>query len=103
MFARVTKFKIKLDHVEEARALFRTLEQDITALPGLLQFSIVMKDDGVGYILGFLESEEQANANAPLVRDIWMKFATHLEAIPVPEGYNIEGCWTLGDLKPKEV
>lgn len=103
MFARITKFKMKTSSVEEARAMFKSLEPDIMNLPGVLQFSIVMKDDGVGYLIGFVTSEEQARKNAPLVREIWMKFAGFLEAIPTPEGYTVEGCWSFGEVPRVEV
>jgi len=94
MFARITKFKMKSDHVAQARALINDLKQDILALPGLVRFINVMNEDGSGYIVSLVQSREISDGNADKVKAIWMKFADHLEAMPVPEGFDVESDWS---------
>ena len=68
MFARVTRYRMKPDSVAAATALLETLKPQIMALPGLLNFINVMNDDGNGYVVSVLESEEMANANLDQVQ-----------------------------------
>lgn len=96
MFARITKFKMKADMVDEARALMNDLKGEIMGLPGMLQFINAMDDEGNGYIVSVVESREASDANMPRVKELWGKFSHHLEAMPTPEGFEVNANWTSG-------
>jgi hypothetical protein len=46
MQARITRFKMKPDHVEAARELMESLRGDILGVPGMRQFVSAMNSDG---------------------------------------------------------
>lgn len=89
MFARITKFKMKPECMDDATALVEELLPEIRALPGLLQFIDACNEDGSGYIVSVTDSQESSDANMDHVRQIWAKFADYLEEMPTPEGYNV--------------
>ena len=89
MFARVTKYQIRPEAVEAAKAKALQLKPQVMALPGLMQFINVMNEDGAGYIISIVESEEISNANQEKVQAIWGAMADFLAAPPVPEGYDV--------------
>ena len=94
MFARVTKYKIKSDQMAAAVAFTETLKPQIMALPGMIEFLNVGNDDGTGYVISVVDSEETSNANADKVKAIWGQMADFLEEMPVPEGYDVLFHWT---------
>jgi quinol monooxygenase YgiN len=89
MFARVTKYRMKPECLDDATALTEKLMPKIKALPGLLQFINVCNDDGNGYIVSIVDNQENSNANQEHVQAIWAEFADYLAEAPTPEGYNV--------------
>ena len=95
MFARVTPYKMKAGTRDEATALLHSLKDQILALDGMRHFINVMKADGSGHVIALVDSEAAADGNAERVKEIWANFADHLEAVPVPETYDVIADWTV--------
>ncbi len=89
MFARITKYKMNPDRMDEATALVEQLLPEIMAMPGVLNFINVANDDGSGYVISVNESQEASDTNAEKVQAIWAKFADFLTEPPTAEGYNV--------------
>lgn len=94
MFARITPYKMKPGTREAATKLMETLRGQILGLQGMKHFINVMNEDGKGYVISIVESEEASNANMEKVKALWANFADHLEAMPTPEGYDVIADWT---------
>lgn len=93
MFARVTKYKMKPGSRDPATALLNQLKDKIMAMNGMHNFVNVMNDDGSGYVISVVESQETSDANAEQVAALWGQFADHLEGPPTPEGYDVIANW----------
>ncbi len=89
MFARITKYRMKPESIDAAMALLDELKPQIMAMPGMLNFINVMNDDGNGYVVSVVESEEVSNANQERVMALWGQFADHLAGPPEMEGFNV--------------
>ena len=89
MFARISRYRMKPESVDAAMALLNELKPQIMSLPGMLNFINVMNEDGIGYVVSVVESEEISNANQDKVQAIWARFADHLAEPPVIEGFNV--------------
>jgi hypothetical protein len=89
MFARVTKYRMKPESMDDSIALLNELKPQIMALPGMIQFINVANDDGNGYVISIVESKEISDANQEKVAAIWSRFGDYLAAAPEPAGYNV--------------
>ena len=89
MFARVTKYRMKPGSIDDATALLHELKPDIMAMPGMKNFINVIDDDGNGYIVSVVESEEASNANQEQVQALWAKFGDYLAEPPSPAGFRV--------------
>ena len=89
MFARISRYRMKPESVDAAMALLNELKPQIMSLPGMLNFINVINEDGSGYVVSVVESEEISNANQDKVQAIWARFADHLAEPPVIEGFNV--------------
>lgn len=94
MFARVTQYKMKPGSREAATDLLESLRGQIMAMNGMKSFINVMNEDGSGYVISVVDSEETSNANAPKVAELWGAFAEHLEGPPVPGGFDVIAHWS---------
>ncbi|MDU8913389.1 hypothetical protein [Aestuariicoccus sp. MJ-SS9] len=93
MFARVTKYKMKPGSRDAATALLNQLKEKIMAMNGMHNFVNVMNEDGSGYVISVVESQETSDANAEKVAALWGQFADYLESPPTPEGYDVIANW----------
>ena len=89
MFARVSKYRMKTESVDAAKTLLNEFKPQIMALPGMKNFVNVMNDDGNGYVISVVESEEISNANQDKVQAIWAQIADHLAEPPTIEGFSV--------------
>lgn len=89
MFARITQFKMKPGTREAATAKMNELKAEIMGMPGTHCFSGVMNEDGSGYVISVVESEETSNANAPKVAELLEHFAEFMEGPPSPTGFDV--------------
>jgi len=96
MFARITQYKMKPGMRESATAKLNDLKSQIMDMPGMHCFTNVMNEDGSGFVVSVVESEETSNANAPKVAEIWGQFADYLESPPSPAGYDVIAHWHKG-------
>ncbi|MFO6463826.1 hypothetical protein ACK8OR_05505 [Jannaschia sp. KMU-145] len=95
MFARVTPFKMKAGSRDAAIRDMQAMKEDIMALPGMQRFVNVMAEDGSGYVISLVESEEVSNANADKVAALWSRMRDHLESPPESAGFNVEADWAM--------
>jgi len=75
--------------IEAAKSMLAELKPQIMSLPGMLNFINVVNDDGYGYVISVVESEEISNANQDKVQAIWTLFAEHLAEPPVADGFMV--------------
>jgi hypothetical protein len=94
MYARVTPYKMKPGTKAAATERLGTMKDMIMGMPGMQQFINVMNDDGTGYVIALVESEEASNANAETVKAAWGQMAEFLEEMPTPQGYEGVVNWT---------
>ena len=93
-YARITKFKMKPDAIDEAVARLEGMKDKIMGMPGVLQFINAANDDGTGYVVSIVESKEIAEANTEALMAVWGAFADLLEGIPTPEGFELRANWS---------
>ncbi len=93
MYARITRYKLKPESMETARAMLPEMKERIMGLPGTLNFINAANDDGSGYVIAVVESKEVSDANQEAVMAIWAVFGEHLEAVPSPEGFDVIANW----------
>ena len=94
MIALITRYQRKPGTRDEASALLETLRDDIMGLPGMIQFTNVMHDDGSGYLISLVESDAHASAHSAKSAGIWAKFAQYVETMPVVESCDVAAYWT---------
>ncbi|QGX97532.1 hypothetical protein EI983_04255 [Roseovarius faecimaris] len=96
MFARVTHYRMKPGSKDAATEKMNALKAEILGMPGMHNFINVMNDDGTGYVIAVVESEESSNANAEKVAALWSNFAEFMLAPPEPVGYDVVANWSNG-------
>ena len=89
MYARVTKYRMKPEAMNDSIALLQELKPQIMALPGMIHFINVANEDGNGYVIVLVESKEISDANKDSVAQIWARFGDLLAAPPEPVGYDV--------------
>jgi hypothetical protein len=94
MYARITPFKMKPGTKAVATERLGTMKDVIMGMPGMQQFINVMNEDGTGYVIAIVESEEASNANAETVKSAWGQMAEFLEVMPTPQGYDVVVDWS---------
>lgn len=94
MFARVTPYQLKPGARDAAIAEMEAMKSDVLALPGLQRFVNVLNEDGSGYIVSLVESEEVSNGNMERVRALWGRMGPHLAEMPTPKGGEVVANWT---------
>jgi hypothetical protein len=91
---RITRFRMRPDAIEAARALMGGLRADILAQPGMLRCIIVMNEDGRGHVIALTDERGGEPESVDRVRALWHKFRDHLEAVPEPEIYDVVADWS---------
>ncbi len=94
MFVRVTRYKLKPGTREAATKKVHAMKPTIMGMPGMKEFIDVIRDDGTGYVVAVVESEETSNANAEAVKAAWGEMAEFLEEMPTPEGFDLVVHWS---------
>jgi quinol monooxygenase YgiN len=98
MYARVTRFQVQPDKLDEAHAIGREVHPDILRIPGLRAFASFSRDDGKGVFVAVYENKIAAGAAADFVATVWARFSAILAGPPVMEEYaNVLAC----DILPK--
>jgi hypothetical protein len=91
---RITRFRMRPDAVEAARALVRQIQGEIMAQPGLLRCIVVMNDDGRGYVVALTDERGGLPESVDRVRMLWHKFHDYLDEVPEPEIYDVVADWS---------
>ena len=89
MFARITKYRMKPESVETAKAKLIELKPQIMSLPGMKNFINLMNEDGNGCVVSIVESKDLSEANQDRVQALWAQFADHLAEPPVVDGFDV--------------
>jgi hypothetical protein len=97
MFARVTPYQLKSGARDAAIATMEEMKADIMALPGLKHFINVLGEDGSGYVISLVESQEISDANAEQVRALWGRMGPHLAEMPTPQGGEVVADWAAAE------
>jgi hypothetical protein len=91
--ARITRFKMRPDAMEAARTLMHGLKAEIMAQPGVKRCTIVMNDDGSGYVIARVGEHGGSPEAVDRVRLLWHRFHDHLESVPDPEIFEVIADW----------
>ena len=90
MYARVSRYKMKVETFDEAQAMIQEIGPQIAALPGLRDFKNVGRgSDGSGVVFAIYDDQAAAEAATAAAGEIWAKFADHLVGPPETEGYDM--------------
>ncbi len=93
MQTRITRFKMRPESADEARALMERLKGEIMGQPGMRHCLIVMNGDGSGHVISSVDAEGSSPEGVDRVRALWHKFHDHLEAVPEPEIFEVIADW----------
>ena len=94
MYARVTPYKMKPGTRAAATKRLQGMKSTIMGMPGMQHFINVMNEDGSGYVVAIVESEEVSDANTEAVRAAWGQMAEFLEEMPTPQGFDVIVDWS---------
>jgi hypothetical protein len=93
MQTRITRFKMRPESADAARALMEELRADILAQPGLRRVVVAMNDDGSGYVVALIDDAGASPEAVDRVRALWRRFHDHLETAPEPGIYEVVADW----------
>jgi hypothetical protein len=94
MQTRITRFKMRPEAAEAARALMLELKDEIRAQPGLRRCIVVMNEDGSGHVVALIDERGSLPESVDRVRALWHKFHDHLETKPEPEIFEVVADWS---------
>jgi hypothetical protein len=94
MQARITRFKMRPDAVDAARALVHQLQDEIMAQPGIERCIVVMNEDGSGHVVALIDRAGSSPEAVDRVRTLWHRFHDHLETMPDPEIIEVVADWS---------
>ena len=89
MHARLTRYKIKPEHIDEARALVNEMGSAGIDSAGVFQLINLGGDDGSGVLIAVYQSKEHAARAFDRVQEAWAQFAHLLEGPPAPEEFDV--------------
>lgn len=88
MYARVTKYQIKPESIDETEAMLEANTAKVQGLSGLISSYVVWNDDGAGQVVTIYESEAAASAATPIVQEIWSGMGNLLAGPPEVTAFN---------------
>ncbi len=94
MYARVTNYKMKPGSREAATKVMEGLREQILALPGIVKFINVMKDDGTGVVVALSTNQTMDEETAARVQALWSNFMEFLESPPERGDFHVVADWT---------
>ena len=90
MHARVTRYEVREDQVEEADRITEQVRCEVMQIPGLREYLSLRSDDGTKRIaITVYESEQHAEAAIPRALRIWARLAPVLAATPESGAYAV--------------
>ncbi len=90
MHARITRYELKPDRLQEANALIEKLRPQILQIPGLMEYLSFRSYDGTkGTVITIYESRAHAEASMQKALQLWVKLTEFLVETPESEGYEL--------------
>ncbi len=87
MFARITHYQIKPDHIDEMVNQLDQIKSAVQEIQGLVVSYTSWNDDGAGVTAAYYESEAAAEAAVDQIKAIWGGLAEHLAGPPEVKSY----------------
>jgi hypothetical protein len=91
---RITRFRMRPDAIDAARALVGELRAEIMAQPGILRCIVAMNEDGRGYVMALTDERGGVPESVDRVRRLWHRFHDHLDQSPEPEIFDVVVDWS---------
>lgn len=89
MYARLTRYKIKPGHIDEARALVNEMGSAGIDSAGVFQLINLGGDDGSGMLIAIYQSKEDAGRVSERIKQAWDQIMHLLEKPPEPEEFDV--------------
>ena len=90
MHARITRYELKPDRLEEANAIIEQIRPQILQIPGLKEYLSFRSFDGTrGTAITIYESRAHAEASMQKALQLWVKLTEFLVSTPESEGYEL--------------
>ncbi len=89
MHARLTRYKIKPGHIDEARTLVNEIGSAGIDGAGVFQLIHLGGEDGAGVLIAIYQSKEDADRIAGRAKEAWAQFMHFLEAPPESEEFDV--------------
>lgn len=90
MHARVTRYEVKLDRVEEADRLVAQIRPEVVKMPGLKEYLSLRSYDGTKRIaITIYESQQHAEAAIPKALRLWAELTEVMAATPESGSYEV--------------
>ncbi len=89
MYARLTRYKIKPEHIDEARALVNEMGSAGIDTAGVFQLINLGREDGAGMLIAVYQSKEDAGRVFDRIKEAWSQFEHLLDGPPEPEEFDV--------------
>lgn len=89
MHARLTRYKIKPEHIDEARTLVNGMGSAGIDNAGMFQLINLGGEDGSGVLIAVYQSKEDADRIAGRAVEAWAQFMHLLDGPPESEEFDV--------------
>ena len=89
MYARLTRYKIKPEHIDEARALVNEMGSAGIDSAGVFQLINLGRDDGSGVLIAIYQSQEDAARVSDRIKQAWKQIIPFLDRTPEPDEFDV--------------
>lgn len=90
MHARVTRYEVKLDQVEEADRILEQIRPEVMNIPGLKEYVSLRSDDGTKRIaITVYETQQHADNAIPRALRLWARLTKVMAATPESGAYSV--------------
>ena len=90
MHARVTRYQVKPDQVDEADRLLEQIRPDVMKIPGLREYLSLRSEDGTKRIaITVYESQQHAQNAIPRALKLWSRLTEVMAITPESGAYTV--------------
>ncbi len=89
MYARLTRYKIKPEFIDEARTLVNEMGRAGIDSAGVFQLINLGGEDGSGVLIAIYQSKEDAGRASDRIKQAWSQFMHLLDQPPEPEDFDV--------------
>ncbi len=89
MYARLTRYKIKPEHIDEARTLVNGMGSAGIDSAGVFQLINLGREDGSGMLIAIYQSKEDAGRVFERIKEAWSQFEHLLDGPREPEEFDV--------------